>query len=95
MTVLREENIKKARKDYTCDACNAMFDYGSINQVIADCKLTVDEIKSITEAGENNFKIKKGNPYYKQINTEDGFCVFRAIPEIHKICIKYDLYDFD
>jgi len=92
ITILREEKIKRSRKDYVCDACKIMLDYGSIDQIVKDFNLSDSEISVLKKAKENNYLIKKGEIYYKQINTFDGFCVFRAIPEIDDICRKYGLY---
>ncbi len=51
------------------------------------------EWRAIVKAWHNKWMIKKGEPYvYQVLKNSDGFYVFKAIPEIHAICIKYDIY---
>jgi hypothetical protein len=89
MELLRSSN-PIARRDYACDACVWLFEsnyrYG----------LTISEYRSIVKAKRNDFKIKAGSKYVYQCCKNYGdFYVFRAIPEIHAICLKYDMYDCD
>jgi len=85
ITVLREE-YPIARKDYNCSACEW------IREDLRD--FTFAEFREIVRAKRNGWKIKKGQRYIKQINICDGdFCVYKAIPEIHDICIENDLFD--
>ena len=79
-----------AKKDYSCDACVWLFEsdyrYG----------LTISEYRSIIKAQRNGCRIKAGSKYIYQCGKYEGdFYVFRAIPEIHAICLKYDMYDYD
>ncbi|WP_188051726.1 hypothetical protein [Flavobacterium sp. GP15] len=92
-TVISEINIKKSQKDYHCNGCETILEGGSFNQFCENVKLTFSEKRALVLAKENNYKIIKGNGYLKQFNKQDGETyVFRSIPEIHKICCKYDLY---
>jgi len=87
ITVLREE-YPTARKDHNCSACEWIF-----NSDLRDYDFTFSELREIVKARKNNCKIKAGERYIKQINICDGdFYVFKAIPAIHDICIKYDIY---
>lgn len=78
-----------ARKDHLCDACE-WFKY-DIDNLYGE--LTFSEWRTIVKAKHNDWKVKKGQKYIKQANIQDGeIRTFKAIPEIHAICIKHDLY---
>ena len=84
------ETKPKARKDYNCMACEWFNNSG----YIAEEELTKEELAAYKKAEDSNFEIKKGEEYIRQNNKYDGeIYTFRAIPEMHEICIKYDLYD--
>lgn len=77
-----------AKKDYDCDACEWL------SASIGDFNMTYQEAKQYIKAKRNGFMIKKGQLYKKQFMKADGeVYTFRAIPEIHNICLKYDLYE--
>ena len=87
ITVLNESN-PKAKKDYECDASEFILENGK-----PDYFKSINEYRDYINAKNNRFKIKKGEIYLKQVNVQDGdFYVFRSIPSMHRICIKYDLY---
>lgn len=84
------ESKPKARKDYSCDACQFLFalDYP------LDLGLTFTEKKAIVNARINNYSINKGDEYIHQFNTNGSESwTFRAIPEIHAICSKHKIYE--
>lgn len=56
---------------------------------------TFTEWRAIVKAKNNKWKIKMDDPYIKQINKGDDFYIFRAIPELHTICLKYNIYPCD
>lgn len=90
--VIREQKIKHSRKDSECQACewinNSMSKWGN--------PFTFTEWRAIVKARLNKWIIKKGDPYLLQVNVNsDGLYTFKAIPEIHAICIKYDIYPCD
>ena len=81
------ESNPKARKDHNCDAC--VF----INESWGYVDFSFSELRLIVKARRSNYKIKKGQYYTKQVNKFDGeIYTFKAIPEMHKICINHDLY---
>lgn len=85
--VIKQTN-PKARKDYCCMACEWISD--DLNNF----GLTFSDYREIVKAKRNGYKIKKGEKYISQFNTDCGDTwTFRAIPAIHEICIKYKLYD--
>lgn len=87
MSTLLSEHKPKARKDYFCDASRFIRD--------ANCfdRFSFTEKRIIVRARSNGYRIKKGEQYIKQFVVEGGDnWTFRAIPELHAICIKYDLY---
>ena len=85
VTVIHQQN-PIARRDYDCDAC--VF----ISDDIPD-NLTFGELRIIARARQNGWKIKKGERYLRQFNTDGADTwTFRSIPGIAAICQKYDLY---
>ncbi len=88
MIELLSESNPKARKDDNCMACDWI-----INTDLQDIPLTFADLRLIVKAGRSGWKIRKGDMYLKQpVKFEGEIRTFRAIPEIHDICIKYDLY---
>ena len=89
MIELLSETTQRARKEYGCDASEFLY-----ANCLSDLDgITFTEKKAIANARRNNWKIKPGEEYFKQISKYDGeFCMFRAIPAIDEICRKYDLY---
>jgi len=61
---------------------------------VREFKMTFSEWRSVIKAKQNGFKILKGQTYLRQFNRDSGnnAWTFRAIPEINKICLKFDLY---
>lgn len=91
MTLLSEEHLT-ASKDYDCDA-SIWITEGNLEREYG--LFTFSELRSLVKAKNNGWKIKKGEKYTIQIckNHKAKSYTFRAIPEIHNICIKYDLYE--
>lgn len=84
------ETTPVANKDHECDACEWLNNSGYANEG----DLTEGEWKDYQLAESNGFKVKKGEKYVKQNNKFDGdIYTFKAIPAIHNICLKYDLYE--
>lgn len=86
-----KQSYHTARKDYHCDACEWIHNNDGFRQM----KLTFSEWRSVVRAKKNNWKIKKGEKYLYQFNrySSDVYSL-KMIPEIHKICYKYKLYEF-
>lgn len=56
-------------------------------------RMTFSELRKIVEARKTDFTIHKGEKYLCQVLVDGSDkWTFRAIPEMHKICLKYDLY---
>lgn len=88
VTVINEKRVV-ARKDYTCDSC--LFLREGLDNI--ENRLTEEERASIEKAKANGWKILKGQQYIRQFNSTEGQTyTFKSIPEIHNICIKYELY---
>jgi len=78
-----------ARKKYGCDAADWL-----LNSEIMPSELTFTERKSIVLARRNRWCVYPGERYIKAAQIQCGeFVVFRAIPAIHQLCLKYDLYE--
>lgn len=89
VNVIHTRNIKKARKDHACMASVWL------RECLGDLSsLTFGELRVIAKARKNGWKIKAGEPYIRQNNIQDGeYYVFKAIPEIHQICLKHKVYE--
>ena len=84
---LRNESKPSARKAYECDACEWLINVGTDD-------LSEDELTLYEQAKNESFSIQPGQTYVKVEGIWDGeFTVFRARPEIHELCIKYNIYD--
>lgn len=81
----------KARKNYNCDACSFLF---GLNDP-AEIGLAFPEKRAAVKARQNKYAIQKGEKYIRQFNSDDSgnTWTFRAIPEIHEICVKHKLYE--
>ena len=77
-----------ARKDHGCMA------YDWIDNCFDLEDLTPDEQHNFLQAKGNKGMIKKGTKYIRQCLNDGGrLFTFKAIPELHKICLKYDMYE--
>lgn len=84
-----------AKKSYRCDACVWLVESG-LTDFLVHCEPTYAELRSVVKARRNKWCITPGQTYIKQVSVSGGeLYVFRAIPEIDKICHKYELYDYD
>lgn len=87
ITVIRENN-PKARKDHDCMACDFVLAYG-----IDGNGFLKKELRILAKARRNKWNIIKGDKYLHQVNVYDGRIYdFRAIPEVHQICLDNKLY---
>ena len=83
------QSTQKANKDYHCDASEWLMNNG-----FGYCDFSFSEKRVIAKARRNKYRITKGDMYLKQNNKFSGeIYTFRAIPEIHAICINHDLYE--
>lgn len=79
-----------ARKTYRCMASEW------IENVLNDEEWTYAELRQLVKARRQNWQILPGQQYVKQVAVDNGeFYTFRAIPEMHALCLKYDLYEYD
>lgn len=79
----------QARKDYRCDACDAM-----LQSMVYPDDFDADDLEVLKKADEAGWMIKKGEIYDKQVNKIDGeINTFRCRPEVFQIYLKYDLND--
>ena len=89
MTTLLSEHKPTAMREHTCMACDWVLQFG-----IDGNGFTRPELRALSRARKSNWKIIKGQGYIRQGNEFEGeLYTFRAIPEIHAICIKYDIYE--
>ena len=93
MATLLRESAPIARKDYNCMASDWLTnDYWWRSENL----FTFSEFRSIAKAKANNWKVKKGEKYIRNAMVHEvKFYEFIAIPEIHAICTKYDIYEYD
>lgn len=84
-----------ARKEYTCNA-SEWIDNGEVLKNLCDYDFTFAELRQMVKARNNDWCILPGQEYIKQIGKHEGcFYVWRAIPAIHAICLKHDIYEYD
>jgi len=89
MIEMLSNNTLVARKEYCCDASDWL-----LNEGINGFGFSFAELREIVIARRNGWKIKKGEKYIRQRGKYDGdLYTFKAIPAIHKICLKYNLYE--
>lgn len=78
-----------ARKEHYCMASDFINEGGNLRGYT----FTFSEWRAIIKARDNNWKIIPGQKYLKQFVSYEGSAyTFKAIPEIHAICLKYDYY---
>jgi hypothetical protein len=76
-----------ARKDYECMASVLIRDAGTYEY------MTFKEKRECVKARQYSWHIRKGEQYIRQFNTDGSDAwTFTAIPAMHDICVKYDLY---
>ncbi len=81
-----------ARKEHYCNACEHLL----LDGTPKEGGFSPAEWKAIEKAKANNWKIQKGEKYLKQVGVFDGdFQTFKAIKEIHDICLEHDYYNYD
>ena len=90
-TFLRESE-PVAKKEHNCSACEHLLSEGHPREI----DFTPEERESIKRAEAVKWKVQKGEKYYNQVGIYEGhFQSFKAIKEIHQICMKYNYYDYD
>ena len=90
-TQIGETKYPKARKTYHCMASDWIVN-GDLYETFRCC--TWEEKKEIIRARRNNWRIQAGTKYLRQTMIWEGkMGTFRAIPAMHDICVKYDLYE--
>ncbi len=89
MCVTLSESKPTARKEHNCDACHFILASG-----INGFGYSFSELRAIAKAKRKGYKILKGDKYIRQNNLFDGeLYTFKAIPEMHDICINHGLYE--
>lgn len=88
--VIYEQTVT-ARKDHRCMACEFLLQVHNLHG-----RLTPEEERAVSRAWADGWKIKKGQEYIRQVNKHEGdVYTFKARPDIHGICLKYDFYPED
>jgi len=91
MSRLISESEPIARKEYECMAWPWLYQCMRAEDLDKD---DIAKLDGIIQHISNKTIIKKGQKYIKQcLEGDDGLYTFRAIPEIHEICLKYKLYE--
>lgn len=76
-----------AKKAHRCNACYVIFNESSLSDY------TEEEQVILKKALENKCKILPGMKYLYFVCTYPDFGIFRAIPEVYEIYVKYKLYE--
>lgn len=86
--LLKEKIIKKTKKVHYCNAWNWIK-----NSDVSEIKMTFKEQISIAKAKKKNGRIEIGSSCLYSVGVWDGdFFACYSIPELHEICIKYEIY---
>jgi len=82
------ESKPKARKQHDCNASLFITEGGKPDYF--DC---IQDYRDYINARNKRFKIEVGDIYIRQSMVCDGdFHCAKSIPEMHLLCIKYELY---
>ena len=83
------ESEPTAKKEHECMASEFILNSG-----VNGFGYSFAELRVIAKAKQQKYKIVKGQKYLKQNNVIDGdFYTFKAIPEMHQICLDHDHYE--
>jgi len=93
--ILKEIKIKHVSKDHECNSCLWLYGIGiTPESIFNQIDFNEDEKQSIINAHANRWKVKKGEPAIYCVGISDSdFGAWYSIPEIHEICLKYDIYE--
>ena len=87
--IVLSENTPTARKEHDCMACEWVWNTG-----IDRCGFTRPELRTLSKARKNEWRILKGEKYIRATIKDDAdIYTFKAIVAVHDICLKYDLYE--
>jgi hypothetical protein len=90
MTLLKD-TIRCARKHHACGAW-----YWFDRSCYGPQDITPDDWLIVEAARADRGRILPGQEYIYQVSVDgDGFREFRARKDMHRICMKYDLYPED
>lgn len=90
--------IRTARKRHECNSCLWINEGGGLREFFWNFgkELTFRQKRELVKAiNENKGMIKPGQRYqeWRGIGCEGRPETIRSIPEIHAICLKFDIYD--
>lgn len=89
VSTLISEKYPVSRKDRPCMACETLSYWG-----IRAKDFTFAERRQLAIARRNGWRIKTGEKYLKQFIVCCGDAgTFQAIPAMHNLCLKYDMYE--
>ena len=79
-----------ARKIYGCGACDWITE--ELQYFVEE--LTFTEKRMVVSARQNGWRIMKGEKHLKaaMIGCDGEIYTWRVIIDIHRLCIKYDVY---
>lgn len=79
-----------ARKIYGCGACDWITE--GLDYFVDE--LTFAEKRIVVKARQNGWRIMKGEKHLRStfIGCDEEIYTWRAIIDIHKLCMKYEIY---
>jgi hypothetical protein len=88
---IRPARMVKARKHHTCMASEWLVNSCDHPFALEDFSFT--ERRQIVIARRQHWRILPGQVHHVSVLKQDGeIYTFRAIPDIHAICLNHDLY---
>lgn len=91
-THLTTINVKSARKDHYCDACQAILDGDSIQNIKKE--LSPNELTVFEKMESQKFKILKGQPYTKVTGIYDGdLCTAKYADGMYNIGERLGIFE--
>jgi hypothetical protein len=79
-----------AKKQHDCMASEWIVN--ALSDIVGMCNYS--EKRELVKARRNKWKILPGQKYLRQAMVWGGSLgTFKAIPEMHCICVKYDIYE--
>jgi hypothetical protein len=90
------EQVRKARKNHTCNGCENLLQDDSFENLIKNNKFTEEEKQVFIDLKNKKYKILQGEKYMCQTNVGDGeIWNFKCNLDLWNLDKKYNLFEYD